>query len=59
MTGHFEAAGVTPRRHLIEVRTSDAASYELGQQVTVEVFEAGESVDVMGTTKGKGFAGVL
>jgi large subunit ribosomal protein L3 len=59
MTGHFEAAGVTPRRHLIEVRTSDAASYELGQQVTVEVFEAGESVDVMGTTKGKGFAGVM
>jgi large subunit ribosomal protein L3 len=59
MTGHFEAAGVTPRRHLVEVRTNDAGSYELGQQVTVEVFEAGEGVDVVGTTKGKGFAGVM
>src|SRR4051794_16014628 len=59
MSGHFEAAGVTPRRHLVEVRTSDAGSYELGQQVTVEVFEAGEGVDVIGTTKGKGFAGVM
>ena len=59
MTGHFAAAGVTPRRHLVEVRTSDAGSYQLGQQVTVEVFEAGEGVDVIGTTKGKGFAGVM
>jgi len=59
MSGHFEAAGVTPRRHLVEVRTSDAGNYELGQQVTVEVFEAGEGVDVIGTTKGKGFAGVM
>jgi large subunit ribosomal protein L3 len=59
MTGHFEAAGVTPRRHLVEIRTSDAGSYELGQQVTVELFETGEDVDVVGTTKGKGFAGVM
>jgi large subunit ribosomal protein L3 len=59
MTGHFEAAGVTPRRHLVEIRTNDAGKYELGQQVTVEVFEAGEGVDVVGTTKGKGFAGVM
>jgi large subunit ribosomal protein L3 len=59
MTGHFEKAGVTPRRHLVEVRTSDAGEYSLGQQVTVEVFEAGEDVDVVGTTKGKGFAGVM
>jgi large subunit ribosomal protein L3 len=59
MTGHFEKAGVTPRRHLVEIRTSDAGEYSLGQQVTVEVFEAGEDVDVVGTTKGKGFAGVM
>ena len=59
MTGHFEKAGVTPRRHLVEIRTSDAGSYQLGQQITVELFAAGEGVDVVGTTKGKGFAGVM
>jgi large subunit ribosomal protein L3 len=59
MTGHFEKAGVTPRRHLVEIRTSDAGEYALGQQVTVELFEVGEDVDVVGTTKGKGFAGVM
>jgi large subunit ribosomal protein L3 len=59
MKGHFEKAGVTPRRHLVELRTADAADYALGQEVTVEVFEAGQSVDATGTTKGKGFAGVM
>jgi large subunit ribosomal protein L3 len=59
MTGHFEKAGVTPRRHLVELRTSDAADYEVGQEVAVDVFESGQSVDVTGTTKGKGFAGVM
>jgi large subunit ribosomal protein L3 len=59
MKGHFEAAGVTPRRHLVELRTSDAASYELGQEITVETFEVGQEIDVTGTTKGKGFAGVM
>ncbi|MFE6254865.1 50S ribosomal protein L3 [Agromyces sp. NPDC057865] len=58
--GHFKAAGVTPRRHLAEVRTADAASYELGQELTVDgTFEAGQLVDVVGTSKGKGFAGVM
>jgi large subunit ribosomal protein L3 len=57
--GHFEKAGVTPRRHLVELRTADAADYELGQEVTVEVFEPGQEIDVTGTTKGKGFAGVM
>ncbi|MBX3116545.1 MAG: 50S ribosomal protein L3 [Cryobacterium sp.] len=56
-TGHFEKAGVTPRRHLTEVRTEDAASYSLGQELTVDLFEAGKRVDVVGTSKGKGFAG--
>ncbi|MGB8021705.1 MAG: 50S ribosomal protein L3 [Candidatus Nanopelagicales bacterium] len=59
MAGHFEKAGVTPRRHLVEIRTDDAASYTLGQQISAEVFEAGQTVDVSGTTKGKGFAGVM
>jgi large subunit ribosomal protein L3 len=59
LAGHFTKAGVTPRRHLTELRTADAAEYSLGQELTVEVFEAGQRVDVVGTTKGKGFAGVM
>jgi large subunit ribosomal protein L3 len=58
-TGHFAKAGVTPRRHLVEIRTDDAASYTLGQEISAELFEAGQAVDVVGTTKGKGFAGVM
>jgi large subunit ribosomal protein L3 len=57
--GHFEKAEVAPRRHLVELRTSDAAEYAAGQEVTAEVFEAGQKIDVMGTSKGKGFAGVM
>ncbi len=58
--GHFREAGVTPRRHLAEVRTADAASYDRGQELTVDAtFEAGQLVDVVGTSKGKGFAGVM
>ena len=57
--GHFAKAGVTPRRHLVELRTADAAEYSLGQEVTVELFESGQEIDVTGTTKGKGFAGVM
>ena len=59
LTGHFEKAGVTPRRHVAEVRTSDAAEYTLGQEITAEAFAAGAVVDVVGTTKGKGTAGVV
>lgn len=59
LAGHFDKAGVTPRRHLVELRTADAESYELGQELSVELFEAGQKVDVVGTTKGKGFAGVM
>jgi large subunit ribosomal protein L3 len=59
LTGHFEKAGVTPRRHLVELRTADAGSYELGQEITATTFEVGQVVDVVGTTKGKGFAGVM
>jgi large subunit ribosomal protein L3 len=57
--GHFAAAGVTPRRHLVEIRTADAASYTVGQELSPELFSAGEVVDVTGTSKGKGFAGVM
>jgi large subunit ribosomal protein L3 len=58
-TGHFAKAGVTPRRFTVELRTSDAAEYSLGQEITAEVFEVGTTVDVVGTTKGKGTAGVM
>lgn len=57
--GHFAKAGVTPRRHVIELRTSDASEYTLGQELTADVFEPGQVVDVVGTSKGKGFAGVM
>ncbi|WP_214367155.1 50S ribosomal protein L3 [Pseudonocardia sp. H11422] len=58
-TGHFAKAGVTPRRYLIELRTSDAGEYTVGQEITAEVFDAGAVVDVVGTSKGKGTAGVM
>ena len=58
-TGHFAKAGVTPRRYTVELRTTDAGEYSLGQEITAEAFEAGALVDVVGTSKGKGFAGVM
>jgi large subunit ribosomal protein L3 len=58
-TGHFEKAGVTPRRHVVELRTADAGDYTLGQELGADTFEVGARVDVTGTTKGKGFAGVM
>ena len=58
-TGHFDKASVTPRRFLAELRTTDADTYEVGQEITAEVFEAGIEVDVTGTSKGKGYAGVM
>ena len=58
-SGHFAKAGVTPRRHLVELRTSDASEYTLGQELAVDTFEAGQVIDVIGTTKGKGYAGVM
>ncbi|MEI8056085.1 MAG: 50S ribosomal protein L3 [Actinomycetes bacterium] len=58
-SGHFAAAGVTPRRHLVELRTSSASEYTLGQELAVDTFEVGQNIDVVGTTKGKGYAGVM
>ncbi|MFA7324050.1 MAG: 50S ribosomal protein L3 [Candidatus Nanopelagicales bacterium] len=57
--GHFEKAGVTPRRHLVEIRTDDASEYTLGQELTAATFEDGQRIDVVATTKGKGFAGAM
>ena len=52
-------AGVTPRRHLVEVRTDDVDQFEAGQELAADLFEEGAEVDVTGTTKGKGFAGTI
>jgi len=57
--GHFEKAGVTPRKHLVEIRTSDASEYSLGQELSADVFAAGDVIDVTGVSKGKGTAGVM
>jgi large subunit ribosomal protein L3 len=59
LAGHFAKAGVTPRRHVVEIRTEDSSEYVLGQEIGADVFEAGQVIDVVGTTKGKGFAGVM
>jgi len=57
--GHFGKAGVSPRRHLVELRTEDATEYTLGQELGADTFEAGDVIDVTGTSKGKGFAGTM
>ncbi len=57
--GQFEKAGVTPRKHLVELRTSDATEYTVGQEINADVFSDGDLVDVTGITKGKGTAGVM
>ena len=58
-SGHFAKAGVKPLMHLKEFKVNQTDDYELGQKLTVEAFVAGESVNVTGTSKGKGFAGVM
>ncbi len=61
--GHFAKAGVPPRRYLVEIRTDDASAYTVGQEITAEVFTPTPGsvlrVDVVGTSKGKGYAGVM
>ncbi|MBA4607964.1 MULTISPECIES: 50S ribosomal protein L3 [Aeromicrobium] len=57
--GHFAKAGVTPRRHVVEIRTEAVADYTLGQEISPEIFANGDKVDVTATSKGKGFAGVM
>jgi large subunit ribosomal protein L3 len=58
-SGHFAKADVAPRKHLVELRTTDASEYTLGQEVTADTFAPGQRIDVTGKTKGKGFAGVM
>src|SRR5450631_4041862 len=55
--GHFDKAGVDPGRRLVELRIDDVASYEVGQQLTADLLQAGELVDATAVSKGKGFAG--
>ena len=57
--GHLAKANTAPKRFLKEIRGVDVSKYQLGQELTVEVFEEGEMVDVSGISKGKGFQGVI
>ncbi|GAA4248707.1 50S ribosomal protein L3 [Dactylosporangium darangshiense] len=57
--GHFAKADVAPRRHVVELRTTDAGDYSLGQEITADAFTAGQRIDVTGRSKGKGYAGVM
>jgi large subunit ribosomal protein L3 len=57
--GHFEKAGVEPGARLVELRLDDVAGYEVGAELTAELFVPGEKVDATGVSKGKGFAGVM
>ena len=63
LAGHFAKAGVPPRRHVTEIRTTDASTYTVGQEITADIFtpEEGETllVDVIGISKGHGFSGVM
>ena len=57
--GHFEKAGISPKRHLKEFRFDDITSYEVGSVVTVETFAKGDKVDITGITKGRGYSGCV
>ena len=59
LEGHFKKAGVENKKHLREFRTDDVANYKVGDEVKADIFAAGEKVDVQGTSKGKGFQGVI
>jgi large subunit ribosomal protein L3 len=59
VAGHYAKAGIEPRRHLVELRTADAAEYAPGQELKADVFAEGDRVDVVGVSKGKGTAGVM
>jgi len=57
--GHLQKSSVPLLRYLREIRLSDLEGYELGQKLTVDMFQAGERVDVIGLSKGRGFAGTI
>jgi large subunit ribosomal protein L3 len=57
--GHYAKAGVQPGKRLVELRVDSVDGYEIGQEITVELLEAGSKVDVTATSRGKGFAGTM
>mgnify|MGYP000302372945 CR=1 FL=1 len=59
VAGHYESAGVDPGIKLVELRIDDVSSYSVGQEISVDLLEAGERIDVTAVSKGKGFAGVM
>jgi large subunit ribosomal protein L3 len=59
MEGHFAKHGAEPGKYVVELRTDDAASYEPGQEIRADVFEPGDHADVVGVSRGKGFAGTM
>jgi large subunit ribosomal protein L3 len=59
MAGHYKKAKASPRKNLVEVRTDDTASYTVGQEIKADLFAPGDRIDVIGVSKGKGFAGVI
>src|SRR4030067_3836092 len=59
MNGHFGRAETEPKRYLAEVRVEDPSAFQLGQEISVELFSKGDRVDISGNSKGKGFAGVI
>lgn len=59
LAGHFAKANTTPKRRLVEFRTDDVKTFALGSEIKTDLFEEGEFVDVVGTSKGKGFQGVV
>ena len=59
MAGHFSATGAKPTRHLVEFRTDGVSDFQPGQEIKVDIFQPGERADVVGVSKGKGFAGTM
>lgn len=57
--GHFQKASLKPMRYVREFKVSDVESFEVGQEVKVDLFTVGDKIDVVGTSKGKGFAGMI
>ena len=57
--GHFAKAGITPKKHLREFRVDSVEEYKVGNEIKADTFTAGDKIDVQGTSKGKGFQGVI
>ncbi|MCM3399669.1 50S ribosomal protein L3 [Oceanobacillus profundus] len=57
--GHAEKASTAPKRYVREIRNANLDEYEVGQEISVEAFQAGDKIDVTGTSKGKGFQGSI